>query len=139
MTTLIIPDLSEELIITAMRSGGPGGQHVNKVSTKIELRFNIPGSKILSDQQKLQLADKLHKKLTEAGDLIVISHASRSQSSNKELALFKLYEIIAKALKPSRKRIPTKPTVQSKLKRFEEKKIVALKKENRKTPKNEKQ
>ena len=134
----MIPDLYDELVITAMRSSGPGGQHVNKVSTKIELRFNIPGSKILADQQKLLLMDKLRRKLTEAGDLIITSQATRSQSANKELALIKLYEVIAKALKPSRKRIPTKPTKKSKLKRLDEKKIVARKKENRKVPKDEK-
>jgi ribosome-associated protein len=133
----MIPDLYDELAITAMRSSGPGGQHVNKVSTKIELRFNVPESKILTDQQKLLLLDKLRNKLTDVGDLIVISQATRSQSSNKELALIKLYEIIAKALKPDRKRIQTKPTSLSKLKRLDEKKIVARKKENRKPPLNE--
>ena len=138
MTAFSIPDLGDELVITAMRSSGPGGQHVNKVSTKIELRFNIPGSKILTEQQKLLLMDKLRRKLTEAGDLIVVSQVTRSQSSNKELALIKFYEIIAKALKPVRKRIPTKPTKQSKLKRLGEKKIIARKKENRKVPKDEK-
>ena len=134
MTSYFIPDLSDELIITAMRSSGPGGQHVNKVSTKIELRFNIPGSKILTEQQKILLMDKLRRKLTESGDLIVTSQVTRSQSANKELALIKLYEVFAKALKPSRKRIPTKPTKQSKLKRLDEKKIIARKKENRKPP-----
>ena len=133
----MIPDLYDELAITAMRSSGPGGQHVNKVSTKIELRFNVPESKILTDQQKLLLLDKLRNKLTDVGDLIVISQATRSQSSNKELALIKLYEIIAKALKPARKRIQTKPTTLSKLKRLDEKKIIARKKDYRKPPLNE--
>jgi ribosome-associated protein len=82
--------------------------------------------------------DKLQNKLTEAGDLIVVSQVSRSQSSNKELALIKFYGIIAKALKPAKKRIPTKPTKQSKLKRLDEKNSVARKKESRKPPKEEK-
>ncbi len=138
MNPTSIPDLGAELIITATRSSGPGGQHVNKVSTRIELRFNIPGSKILTDQQKILLVDKLQNKLTEAGDLIVVSQVSRSQSSNKELALIKFYGIIAKALKPAKKRIPTKPTTQSKIKRLDEKKSVARKKESRKPPKEEK-
>lgn len=138
MNPTSIPDLGAELIITATRSSGPGGQHVNKVSTRIELRFNIPGSKILTDQQKILLVDKLQNKLTEAGDLIVVSQVSRSQSSNKELALIKFYGIIAKALKPAKKRIPTKPTKQSKLKRLDEKNSVARKKESRKPPKEEK-
>ncbi len=130
-------NFSQELLFTATRSSGPGGQHVNKVSTKVELRFNIPQSSILTEEQKEILLVKLKSKLTTEGDLIIISQDSRSQIKNRENALEKFYQVIQKALKPARKRISTKPTVGSKVKRLEKKKKHSLKKETRKPPTTE--
>jgi ribosome-associated protein len=125
-------NLREELVFTASRSSGPGGQHVNKVSTKVELRFNIPESKILSEEQKQILLIKLKNKLTSEGDLIILSQETRSQLKNREIALDKFNVLIQEALRPPRKRIKTKPTAGSKEKRVEQKKIRSDKKQNRK-------
>jgi ribosome-associated protein len=127
-------NLRSELIFTASRSSGPGGQHVNKVSTRIELRFNIPASKLLTDYQKQTLIKKLKNMVTEDGDVMVICQESRSQIKNKEKAIQKLYELIEKALKPVKKRIATKPTQGSKEKRLENKKKISDKKGKRKPP-----
>jgi ribosome-associated protein len=125
-------NLREELVFTASRSSGPGGQHVNKVSTKVELRFNIPESKILSEEQKQILLVKLKHKLTSEGDLIILSQETRSQLKNREIALDKFNVLIQKALRPPRQRIKTKPTAGSKEKRVEQKKLRSGKKQNRK-------
>jgi ribosome-associated protein len=126
-----------ELIFTASRSSGPGGQHVNKVSTKVELRFNILQSRILNEEQKQILLIKLKRKLTSEGELIIISQESRSQIKNRENALEKFYLLIQKVFKPAIKRISTRPTMGSKEKRLEQKKKLSVKKETRKPPTKE--
>jgi len=123
-----------ELIFTSTRSSGPGGQHVNKVSSKVELRFNITASALLTDDQKQILLGRLKNKITADGDLVLVSQESRSQLKNKQIALVKFYNIIEKALKPVKKRISTKPTRTSKEKRLEMKKKLADKKDKRKSP-----
>jgi len=123
-----------EILFSASRSSGPGGQNVNKVSTKVELRFNIPNSNLLSDSEKEILLVKLKNKINNEGDLILVSQEERSQLKNKEKALEKFYELIEKALTPPKKRKPTKPTQASKKKRLEEKKLVSEKKSQRKKP-----
>ena len=123
-----------ELSFAATRSSGPGGQHANKVSTKVEVRFHILQSTFLSDEQKQLLVTKLASKLTNESELIVTSQDSRSQSDNKEKATEKLLAIIQKALTPPKKRKPTKPSPAAKAKRLENKRKQAEKKENRKGP-----
>ena len=123
-----------ELIFSASRSSGPGGQHVNKASTKVEIRFNIPESEILSDEQKSMLQEKFANKITTGGELIATSQATRSQLDNKEKAIEKLLKMIEKSLLPPKKRKPTKPTRAAKEKRLEEKKKLSEKKEKRKQP-----
>jgi ribosome-associated protein len=127
----------DELVYFVSRSSGPGGQHVNKVSTKVELRFNIPESRVLSSDQKQILLQKLKNKITIDGNLIIVSQESRSQLKNKEKALAKFFLLIQKALKPTRKRIPTKPSPISKKKRLESKKKHSEKKMKRKSPGDE--
>ncbi|MDP2114070.1 MAG: alternative ribosome rescue aminoacyl-tRNA hydrolase ArfB, partial [Bacteroidota bacterium] len=107
---LNIPDLSAEFIFQASRSSGPGGQNVNKVNSKIELRFNIQNSSILTDDQKELLLSKLSTKISLDGFLIVISQRDRSQLVNKDDAIRKLYELIEKALRPVKRRKSTRPT-----------------------------
>jgi ribosome-associated protein len=131
---LNLPDLSSEFQFFASRSSGPGGQNVNKVNSKVELRFNIHDSVILTDEQKQKLLEKLANRLTESGELIVISQRDRSQLANKEDAIEKAYLLIHKALKPVKKRKITRPTIGSIEKRLSGKRIKSEIKQNRQRP-----
>ncbi|HAH22442.1 MAG TPA: aminoacyl-tRNA hydrolase [Prolixibacteraceae bacterium] len=124
-TSIYIPDLSAEFIFQASRSSGPGGQNVNKVNSKIELRFNIQNSSLLMEEQKEILLTKLSTKISSDGFLIVVSQGDRSQLVNKEDAIRKLYELIEKALRPVKRRKSTKPTRSSIEKRLTGKRIKA--------------
>ena len=117
-------DFSTEYKISATRSSGKGGQHVNKVSTKVELVFNILNSSLLNDEQKALLSKRL--KLSQDGELRVNCQESRSQLHNKETVIRKFDELIAKALTVNKKRFATKPTFASKNKRLDSKKQKAL-------------
>jgi len=127
-------DFSAELHFSASRSRGPGGQNVNKVNTKVELRFNIFSSQLLSDEEKDMLLLKLAKKINSEGDLIVVSQTERSQIKNKEKALEKFCTLLTRALTPPKKRKPTKPSQESKEERLEEKRRQAEKKKRRRIP-----
>lgn len=126
-----MPDLSAEFLFQASRSSGPGGQNVNKVNSKIELRFHIQNSLILSDPQKETLLSKLASKISAEGFLIVVSQRDRSQLVNKEDAIRKAYELMEKALRPVKRRKHTRPTRSSVEKRLTEKKIKSDIKQNR--------
>ncbi|MGQ7870547.1 alternative ribosome rescue aminoacyl-tRNA hydrolase ArfB [Sunxiuqinia sp. sy24] len=126
-----IPDLSSEFSFRTSRSSGPGGQHVNKVDSRVELRFNISASQQLSDRQKEILQQKLANKLTSDGDLIVVSQKERSQIRNKDITIEKLYALLEKALRPVKKRRPTRPTRSSVEKRITSKKQMGEKKKRR--------
>ena len=125
-------EFDTELKYAFNRSSGPGGQHVNKVNTKVELRFNINQSKLLDLSQKEILREKLKNMLTQDGDLVVISQETRSQLKNKEIAKEKFYVLINKALKPIKKRKPTKPSKSAREKRLKDKKALSDKKSRRK-------
>ena len=127
--------LKTEFKFSASRSGGPGGQNVNKVNTRVELRFSIQLSQILTEQEKEILRVKLKKRINTEDELILVSGSERSQWRNKEKAVIRFFELIEKALTPVKKRIKTKPSAASKLKRLESKKIQAAKKRLRKPPK----
>jgi ribosome-associated protein len=126
-----IPDLSSEFQFITSRSSGPGGQNVNKVNSKVELRFNIPQSVLLSEDQKGIILTKLSSKINSEGIFIVSSHVDRSQIVNKEDAIRKFYLLIRKSLKPVRKRKPTQPTKSSIERRLTEKKNKSEIKQNR--------
>lgn len=126
-----IPDLSAEFVFQASRSSGPGGQNVNKVNSKIELRFNIQESNILTEDQKQILLLKLSSKISSDGFLIVVSQRDRSQLVNKEDAVVKVYELIGRALRPVKRRKSTRPTRSSVEKRLAGKRIKADIKQNR--------
>lgn len=119
---LKIRNIENELVFTASRSGGPGGQNVNKVSTKVELRFNLLLSSSFSEKEKIILFRKLKNKINKEGELLIISQSERTQLLNKQAVTEKFYILISKALTLPRYRKATKPTFSSKLKRLEEKK-----------------
>lgn len=131
--------LISELVFKTSRSSGPGGQHVNKVNTKIELRFNITESKILSETDKSILLSKLKNKINNEGELIIISQEDRSQLKNKENAIVRFLELLEEVFKPDKKRVPTKPSKSKKEKRLKTKRIHSLKKQSRKPPEKEKE
>ncbi len=124
-------ELDNELNYSFSRSGGPGGQHVNKVNTKVELRFSIASSNVLLEEEKLVLLEKLAKQINQEGELIVIAQETRSQLKNKNKAIEKFYEIINKALKPKKKRKPTTVSKAAKEKRLKGKRELSEKKERR--------
>jgi ribosome-associated protein len=103
---IIIPE--HELEFLTSKSGGAGGQHVNKTETRVTVRWNIRSSTALNEEQKNRLLEKLHTKITEDGDLIVHNSASRSQQQNKKNALIILTQEVRNALHIPKKRIPTK-------------------------------
>ena len=114
-----------EFVFQASRSGGPGGQNGNKVSTKVELRFNISSSVLLSDEEKTILAGKLINKINKLGELVLVAQADRSQLKNKEKVVGKFYALITRSLAPRKKRLKTKPTRSSVEKRLETKRVQA--------------
>jgi ribosome-associated protein len=120
---LKIRKLGEEFMFLTSRSGGPGGQNVNKVSTKVELRFNISGSTLLSEEEKGLILKKLKNKINKESELILVSQSERTQFLNKQNVIEKFYELVSKALTIPIKRRATRPTLSSKLKRVETKKL----------------
>ncbi|MEN8187578.1 MAG: alternative ribosome rescue aminoacyl-tRNA hydrolase ArfB [Bacteroidota bacterium] len=126
--------LYTELKYTASRSSGPGGQHANKVSSKIQLLFDLEDSKAFTLEEKERLLKNLKPKLTKENVLILSSEESRSQHQNKEIVTKKFLEIIKNGLKVPKKRKITKPTKVSVKKRLEKKKRQALKKAQRRKP-----
>ncbi len=125
-------NFNTEFIFSAVRSSGPGGQHVNKVSTKAELRFDVNKSLLLNPEEKILVLENLKNKLTKDGLLIITSQETRSLSENKKICISKFYEIIEKALiKPTirKKVLPSKTWHKN---RLEDKKKNAQKKEIRK-------
>ena len=124
-------DFSSEFRFSASRSGGPGGQNVNKVSTKVELRFHVTRSNLLSEEEKEMILDKLKSRINAEGELVLASQSERSQLKNKEKVIERFYILITKALTPEKERKHTKPSKASKEKRLKEKKATAEKKKLR--------
>jgi ribosome-associated protein len=116
-------DLEKEFIFSASRSGGPGGQNVNKVSSKIELRFNLLLTTVFTDEEKELIFRKLRNKINKEGELIIVSQTERSQLMNKEVAISKFFDLVSRALTLQQKRKSTRPTKASRVKRLEGKKI----------------
>ena len=128
-----IRELKTELVYTATRSSGPGGQNVNKVNTRVELRFSIGKSQYFSIFEKNTIRFKLKNKINLEDELVLVSQVERSQWRNKEVVSKKFFALIGNALIPIKKRVKTSPTKSSRLKRLNSKKKLSQKKELRKS------
>ncbi|HHC79362.1 MAG TPA: aminoacyl-tRNA hydrolase [Flavobacteriia bacterium] len=126
--------LIKELNFKAVKSSGAGGQHVNKVSSKIELVFDIDASDELTDEQKELLVKNIANRLTKENKLILFCDESRSQHKNKEISIQRFLEVVKKGLIVSKKRKKTKPSKKSVQKRLDNKKKLSAKKSSRKKP-----
>lgn len=123
-----------ELQLGFARSGGPGGQNVNKVESKVEVRWRPSDSSVLSDADRAWLLGKLSSRLTAAGELIVISERTRDQSRNREDALDKLADIVRAALVRPKPRKQTRPSKGARERRLAEKKHQSERKKHRRVP-----
>ncbi len=110
-----------ELEVTTSRSGGPGGQHVNKTDTRITVRWNVKMTSALNEEQKERVLQNLQTRLTGDGDLIVHNSESRSQQQNKQMALIQLAQDVRKALHVPKKRTATRVSRSVKAARVDEK------------------
>ena len=122
MPHFVPPFLNKEFTVKTSRSGGAGGQHVNKVATKVLLEFNVLYSKLLTEEERAILLEKLADKLTTEGALQIVVQSERSQLSNKEIAFKKMYQILNKCFVVRKKRKATQPTKSSVEKRLSSKK-----------------
>jgi ribosome-associated protein len=129
MQGLSIPE--NEISFSAARSGGPGGQNVNKVSSKVTLAFDVRGSTALSDSQKRLIAGRLATRINKEGILQVVSQRTRSQELNRTDVLERFAEMIRRALTPQRPRIKTRIPAGAKTQRIEEKRKRGLAKQAR--------
>ena len=126
--------LLRELEFTAVRSSGPGGQHVNKTSSKVILHFNLEESEALSDSEKELLKERIPKKISEDGLISMSCSESRSQHRNKAILISRFVEFLEKNLKVKKKRKKSKPSKKAIEKRLKEKRERAMKKDRRKRP-----
>ena len=126
--------LIQECDFKAVRSSGPGGQHVNKTSTKVMLHWSLKDSNVFSEDQKQRLYKRLQNKLTTDDQLVLSYDQSRSQHKNKDEVFKNLVRLLENGLLKPKRRKKTKPTLASKKRRLDSKKRNAEKKANRKPP-----
>ncbi|RZK37056.1 MAG: aminoacyl-tRNA hydrolase [Pedobacter sp.] len=127
-------DLLKEITFKTSRSGGKGGQNVNKVSSKVELIFNVQETLLFNEDEKALLLERLKTKIDTEGNLHVVSQVDRSQLANKEISITKFLDLLEKSLTVQKKRKPTKIPKAVIAKRLANKSITSSKKENRKKP-----
>jgi ribosome-associated protein len=121
----------DELVLRASRSGGPGGQHVNTSSTRIELTWNVAGSLSLPDDTRAWLLKRLATRLDTTGQLRLVAQEARSQLRNREAVLERFREIVARAMTVPKTRKPTKPSRAAKRARLDDKRRRAAIKKGR--------
>jgi ribosome-associated protein len=126
---LDIPD--EELSFVTSRSGGPGGQNVNKLETRVTVRFDLAHSPSLSEEQRARIAERLATRVTRGGILQVTSQRHRTQGANREAALLRFAELLAGALREEAPRKPTRATRAGRERRLAEKKRQGQRKRER--------
>ncbi|NGX82766.1 alternative ribosome rescue aminoacyl-tRNA hydrolase ArfB [Aequorivita sp. KMM 9714] len=131
---MIIETLISELAFKAVRSSGPGGQHVNKTASKVEVTFDLENSQALSETEKERLRLKLSSKITTEGLIILQCGETRSQHKNKAIVIERLIDLLKTNLKVAKKRKKTKPSKSAIDRRLKSKKVIAFKKVNRKPP-----
>lgn len=131
MTPEKIKSLLNEVKFQAVRSGGKGGQNVNKVATKVELYFDIIHSAILNDEDKEKFFVKLKNKISDEGVLKITAQSERTQLGNKKIAIAKFEKAAAKVFAEQKQRIPTEISEEEKENRLRIKKLNAEKKERR--------
>lgn len=135
MMALVINDKVQiplsELVFTASRSSGPGGQHVNTTDSRIQVRWNVLETAALTETERARVRKKLASRLTESGDLILASDTHRSQHRNREEVTERLAAMLREALIPPKPRKKTKPTRASREKRLDEKRKKSRTKKDR--------
>lgn len=117
---IIIPE--SELQFDFVRASGPGGQNINKVSTAVQLRFDVAASPSLPQEVKARLVKLAGKRVSEAGVLVIEARNHRTQEQNRQEAMRRFAELVRQAARPPKKRHKTKPTLESQQRRLEEKK-----------------
>jgi ribosome-associated protein len=126
--------LLKEISFKAIRSSGPGGQHVNKTASKAVISFTINTSEIFTTKEKQRLLEKLKTRISQDGSLTITCSESRSQHRNKALAIARLFSLLEKSLRVAKSRKKSRPSRNAIEKRLVSKKKHALKKANRKPP-----
>ena len=127
--TLAIPD--EEVTFATSRSGGPGGQNVNKLETRVTLRFDLAGSPSLSEEQKARLRERLATRITKDGILHVTTQRHRTQAANREAAVERFAELLRENLREEPPRKKTRPSRAAKARRLDEKRRQSQRKRER--------
>lgn len=131
-STLTLP--LSELDFSFTRSGGPGGQHVNRNETKVELRWDLANSATLNDAQRQLIEEHLPQYITKEGILRLTANETRSQHRNRQAVMQRLQNLVTQALRPRRKRRPTKPSAAVRARRLEQKRRRSEKKKLRRKP-----
>jgi ribosome-associated protein len=117
-----IPDVPEsEIVVAFARSSGPGGQNVNKTSTKANARWHIDSTRVFDERQKMLIKERLPNRINQEGFLFVSADSERSQEQNRDAAIGRIRALVAEALTPEKERVPTRPTKGSKARRMDEK------------------
>jgi ribosome-associated protein len=130
--TLAVPE--EEVSFATSRSGGPGGQNVNKLETRVALRFDLAGSSSLSEEQKARLRERLATRITKDGILQVTSQRHRTQGANREAAVERFAELLRDNLREEAPRKKTRPSRAAKARRLDSKRRQSQRKKDRAAP-----